>query len=147
MYRCTRECEHGYNRFEACSRWNEQCAKRCEQRSHRKEACSRSCEQCSVSNEQRSQWCEHRYNTNERCTKPCACSLTNQGGKEGNRKTSWPGCTLFTSRWPSAWASYKFSDMMFDLFFRRWARISLGLVFGVVGYLQPLVQADVESFN
>jgi len=39
LYRCTTECEYGYRRFEACSRWNEQCAKRCEQRSHRKEAC------------------------------------------------------------------------------------------------------------
>ena len=56
LYRRAREREHGYNRFEACSRWNEQRAK----------------------------WCEHGYNTNERCTKPCVCRkrsafpLTNQ---------------------------------------------------------------------
>jgi len=97
-----REREHGYNRFEACSRWNEQCAKRCEQCSHWEEACSRSCEQCS-------QWCEHRYNTNERCSEPCACRkrsafpLTNQGKTEGNCRAYRPGWTLSTSRWSSAW--------------------------------------------
>ena len=36
--------------------------------------------------------------------------------------------------------------MMFDLFFRRWTRVSLGLVFGVVGHSQALGQSDVESF-
>ena len=47
-----------------------------------KDECSRSCEQCS-------QRCEHRYNTNERCTKSCVCwkrsvfPLTNQGKAEG----------------------------------------------------------------
>ena len=92
LYRRARECEHGYNRFEACSRWNEQrakwcarCAKPCEQRSHREEACSRSCEQCS-------QRCEHGYNTNERCTKPCVCRkrsafpLTNKRKAKGQLK-------------------------------------------------------------
>lgn len=36
--------------------------------------------------------------------------------------------------------------MMFDLFFRRWAWVSLGLVFGVVGYSQAFGQSNVESF-
>jgi hypothetical protein len=36
--------------------------------------------------------------------------------------------------------------MMFDLFFRRWTTVSLGLVLGVVGHSQALGQSDVESF-
>ena len=36
--------------------------------------------------------------------------------------------------------------MMFNLFFRRWTWVSLGLVLGVVGYSQALGQSDVESF-